>query len=123
MGEKRHHLVSVRKAKWLLDGKQEGGYTGQAFFCGSQGACSKEFMLSKLQPIHLHTSRREAVVAGVVAGSCSWQLSALTALRQLWAQRLERKFGSFPVLPGQEWHETAENSRYPYLGAGQEHLF
>lgn len=58
-------------------GEQEGGSVGKAFFCGFQGACSRAFLVSKLQPIHLHTDRREAVVAGRVAGSCSWQLSAL----------------------------------------------
>lgn len=47
---------------------------GKAFFCGFHGARSKAFLVSKLQPIHLHADRREVVVAervlAAVLGSC-----------------------------------------------------
>lgn len=81
---------------------------GKAFLCGFQGACSKDFLLSKLQPIHLHTSRREAVAAGVVVGSCSWQPSALTVPRGSSGHKYLNMFGSLPVLPSSRWNETAE---------------
>lgn len=77
MEEKRHPFLSAGNTKWNLDGKQEGGSVRKTFFCGFQAACSKNFLLSKFQPIQLHTNRREAVAAGVDAGSCSWQPSAL----------------------------------------------
>lgn len=102
MGEKRHHLIPEGDTEWSLDGQQGGGSLRKAIICDCPGAL-------KLQPVHLDTSRRGAVVAAVLDGSCagSW----LCALGRLWAQISEHRFGALPVLLSSRWNEAAEEDR------------
>lgn len=90
--EKRHHLIPEGNTERSLDGEQGGGSVRKVIICdcprapGTPG-CSLRYKQER---------------------SCGGS-RLLGALRQLWAQISEHRFGALPGLPSSRWNEAAED--------------